>query len=80
MNLNDIVNDLKPIFLEVLEIDDVTLKPETTANDIEEWDSLNHIQLIIAIEKHFKIRFTADEIQHFSNVGSMCEKIIEKVK
>jgi acyl carrier protein len=49
------------------------------AGDIEGWDSLNHIQLIVAIEKHFNIRFSAAEIQSWENVGYMCEAVKQKL-
>lgn len=67
------------IFKDVLENDDLIIKTETTANDLEEWDSLSHIQLIVAIEKFFKIRFTSSEINNFQNVGEMCVGIVKKI-
>ena len=71
------VND---IFIDVLDNDDIKLTPETSAKDIDEWDSLNHIQLIVAIEKHFKIRFNSSEINGWKNVGEMCDAIEKRLK
>ena len=68
------------IFIDVLERDTIVLRYESTASDIEEWDSLNHIALVVAIEKRFGIRFTAKEIQDYQNVGEMCAGILAKLK
>ena len=78
MTKEDVLNQVQDIFRDVLDEEDIIVKPETTADDIDEWDSLNHIQLVVAIEKHFKIRFSSSEIQGFSNVGEMCESISNK--
>lgn len=73
-----VLSQINEIFKDVLENDMLVIKPETTADDIEEWDSLSHIQLIVAIEKHFKVRFTSSEINNFKNVGEMTEAIVKK--
>lgn len=78
MTVEDTINQVQDIFRDVLDEDELEINFKTTADDVEEWDSLNHIQLVVAIEKHFNIRFTASEIQGFSNVGEMCEGIINK--
>jgi acyl carrier protein len=79
MQNEDILKDVNAIFIDVLDNDSIILRYETKADDIEEWDSLSHIQLVVAIEKHFKQRFTSSEIQKWRNVGEMCERIKEKI-
>jgi acyl carrier protein len=78
MDLNQILTELNTIFTDVLDNDDIQLNMQTTANDIDEWDSLNHIQLVVAIEKYFKLRFTSAEIQGWKNVGEICTMIQAK--
>lgn len=75
MTTEEIIKQVNDIFVEVLDNPDISIKALTTSDDIEEWDSLNHIQLVVAIEKRFGIRFTAAEIVNFNNVGEMCEAI-----
>lgn len=76
MSSADIMKQVNSIFIDVLDNDDIVLQRSTTAKDIEEWDSLNHIQLVLGIEKHFKIRFTTAQIQGWANVGEMCDAIL----
>jgi len=80
METEKILSGITKILIEVLDNDSIVLNKETTADDIEEWDSLTHVQLIVAIEKHFDIRFTSTEIQEFRNVGDMCETIKAKLE
>ena len=79
MNIQEAINQVQEIFRDVLDDDELEVSYKTTAEDVDEWDSLNHIQLVVAIEKHFSIRFSASEIQGFSNVGEMCDGIINKL-
>lgn len=76
---NEILGQVNDIFKEVLENDKIKIQETTTGDDIEEWDSLTHLQLVVAIEKHFKIRFTSSEIINFNNVGEMCDGIVNKI-
>lgn len=78
MNNEEILEKLTAIFHEELDNEDIVLSNETTADDIEEWDSLSHIQLIVAVEKAFKVRFTSSEIQSWNNVGEMIACILSK--
>lgn len=78
MDKNQIMAEVQEIFRDVLDNEDIELTPETMADDIEEWDSLSHIQLIVAIEKHFKVKFTSKEILSWKNVGEMVDCISTK--
>ena len=77
--VDEILNQVNDIFKDVLDNDQIVVKENTKADDIEEWDSLSHIQLIVAVEKHFKVRFTTPEINGFKNVGEMCLGIQAKL-
>jgi len=79
MEQTEILAKVQDIFRDVLDNDDIVLTPQTTADDVEDWDSLSHIQLIVAIEKAFKIKFTSKEILSWSNVSEMLESISSKL-
>ncbi|WP_284653021.1 acyl carrier protein [Flavobacterium terrisoli] len=73
-----ILKEVTDVFIDVLDNEDIVLTDETQATDVDDWDSLNHIQLVVGIEKYFKIRFTSKEIQSWKNVGEMITCIQEK--
>lgn len=79
MDKGEILKTVNDIFIDVLDDENIRLTHETTANDVEEWDSLNHIQLVVAIEKQFGIRFTSWEIQSWNNVGELINTISNKI-
>ena len=79
MERTEIFEKLNEIFIDVLDLDELELTDETSANDIEEWDSLSHIQLIVAIEKAFRIKFTSLEIMKWRNVGEMVDSMETKL-
>lgn len=78
MEQQEILIKVQDIFRDVLDNEDIVLSPTSMADDIEEWDSLSHIQLIVAIEKTFKIKFSSKEILSWNNVGEMVKCIIDK--
>ena len=79
MTRAEILERMHPIFLEELDLEELDLSEETTALDIDEWDSLSHIQLSVAIEKEFKIRFISSEMQSWKNVGEIIDCIVSKL-
>jgi acyl carrier protein len=76
---SDVLAEVNRVFRTVLDDDAVQLSYETTAKDVENWDSLNHIELVVAIEKHFNIKFNFAELQKFKNVGQMCDNIVARL-
>ena len=65
----DVKENLQDIFRRIFDDDSILLFDEMTADDIEDWDSLMHIDLILEIEKVFSIKFTTEEVLKTSNVG-----------
>ena len=78
MQREKILEEITTIFRDVLDNEEILLTVETTASDIDGWDSLAHIQLVVAFENHFNIRFTSSEIQSWDNVGAIVEAIQAK--
>jgi acyl carrier protein len=79
MELQQTIEDLNEIFIDILDNEDIKLTSDTSATDIEEWDSLSHIMLIVNIEKKYKIKFTSIEIAGFKNVGELAKTILQKL-
>jgi acyl carrier protein len=73
--MNDILGQLQPIFQDILDQPDLTITRESSAQNVEDWDSLAHINLVTAVEKHFKIKFALGELQELKNVGEMVDLI-----
>ena len=71
---------LNKVFRDVFDDDSITVNPKTTANDIEDWDSLEHITLIAAVEKEFKMKFKMGEISSMKNVGEMASIVAARCK
>ena len=70
---------LNAIFCKVFDDDEIGISPETTANDVDGWDSLSHVNLIVAVEAGFGIRFGQKELLTFRNVGDMMNCIDRKL-
>lgn len=75
----DILEELTPIFHEVFDDDSIVLTRQTTANDIDGWDSLCHMNLVRAVEIKFKVRFALGELPSLRNVGDMIDLVQKKL-
>ena len=76
--VNNTLQQLVPIFQDVLDDDSLAIDATTTARDVDGWDSLAHIRLVVSIEKAFSLRFSAAEIAELQNVGDMAALIVKK--
>ena len=80
MDSKMIYQRLNKVFRDVFDDNSITVNPKTTANDIEDWDSLEHITLISAVEREFKMKFKMGEISSMKNVGEMAQIIASRTK
>jgi acyl carrier protein len=77
---NEIEERLTGIFRRLFDAPSLVLHDDMTAADVEDWDSLNHVYLIVEVEKAFRIKFTLAEVQSLKNVGGLIRLIGEKVQ
>ena len=79
MEKKELMDKLTEIFREVMDNDEIVLNDETTSEDIEEWDSLSHIELIDVIGKELGVKITSMELRGWENVGEMVESLLQKL-
>jgi acyl carrier protein len=78
MNQAEVIAKLQTVFDAVF-VEPVTVTPELSADDVEEWDSLLHVSLIVAVEKAFGIRFRVGEVELAKNVGDLATLIVQRL-
>jgi acyl carrier protein len=79
MELNEILKQINTIFIELFDDNSIVLNELSDTSNIEAWDSLNHIQVITAVEKKFKIRFDLNDLLNFQNIGDLCRGVQSKL-
>ena len=79
MNKEEIYSKLTEILIENLDDPNILISETSTAKDVERWDSINHITIMISIEIEFKIKFTGYEIENVNNVGELVDLISSKI-
>jgi acyl carrier protein len=79
MDNSEILTKLQPVFQEVFDEDDLIVTPQMTADDVDEWDSLSNVRLMISIEVEFGIKVKASEVANLSHVGLLVDLISKKL-
>ena len=77
--MNNRLEELQPIFRDILDQPSLVLTRESNASNVPDWDSLSHINLVTSIEKRYKIRFALQELQNLNDVGDMIDLIEVKL-
>ena len=80
MTREELFDRVQDIFRDIFDEDDMVIEDKTSSDDVADWDSLNHINLVSAIEKEFEIRFALGELMELKDVGAMIDLIGEKLK
>lgn len=78
MTREEVFEKLNEVFRDVFDDDDITVTDTTSSDDIEDWDSLSHINLVVAVEKEFSVKFSMGETQKMKNVGEMVDIILAR--
>jgi acyl carrier protein len=78
METGEIYQKLNTVFEDVFDDDSIVVRPELSADDVDGWDSLTHIRLILTVERAFNVRFSASEIGKLKNVADLAELIRSK--
>lgn len=76
----EVYRELTAIFQDILDDPTIMLRPELTASDVYGWDSLSHVRLVLAVEKNFRINFSAFEVARLKNVGEFVDLIMAKAR
>lgn len=79
MDRNEVLAKISEIVMDITDAENVALTNESVPADVEDWDSLNHIQIIVGIENEYGIKFTTPEIQSFKIVGDVADMIESKL-
>ena len=80
MSRDEVFERLNEVFRGVFDDESITVNDQTTADDIEDWDSLEHINLMAAVESEFGIKFSMGQVVTMKNVGEMVDIILQKVQ
>jgi acyl carrier protein len=76
--MNDTLGRLNGVFQQVFDDDELDVTPETTAREVEGWDSLMHVTLLINVEKAFGVKFSSSDVASLKSVGDLCNLIEAK--
>jgi acyl carrier protein len=74
-----VIDEIRTVFEKVFDQKDLIIFPKTTSNDIEGWDSMSHVTMLMAVEDHFNIEFKSFEIANLENVGALISLVEKKL-
>ena len=80
MDKTEVLSQVRDILADVLDLPDLQVTEQTTAEDVEGWDSFNHINIVVAVESRFGIKFHTAEVEELRNVGDLAALIDKKLK
>lgn len=80
MSREEVMERLNGVFRNMFDDESIELNDNTTSDDIEDWDSLEHINLLVAVEQEFNMKFNMNEVTSMKNVGEMVDIILSRVK
>ena len=80
MEREEVFERLNKVFRDIFDDESIVVTEETTSSDIEDWDSLEHINLVVAVEQEFGMKFNMNEVTTMKNVGEMVDIIIKRKK
>jgi len=78
MTRSELLEQINIIFKHTLDNETLVIEETTNANDVDEWDSLSHVLIVVEIEKHFKVRFTSREIREWNSIQDVLNSLEEK--
>jgi acyl carrier protein len=79
MNAEQVLAKLTPVFRDVFDNDRIALTPQMTARDVDGWDSVANIRLMVTIESEFRVKFDVGEFQEFRNVGDLVAGVVRRL-
>lgn len=79
MSREEVFERVTDIFRDVFDDDELVISDSTNSEDIEDWDSLEHIQLVVGMEKEFKVKFDIKTVNSLENVGQMVDLILSMI-
>lgn len=75
----NVFEEIKEIMIDIFDDEDLRITMETNADDIEEWDSLAQMNIMVSVSKHFKVKFSVEEIANLHNVGDLVKAVRAKL-
>lgn len=80
MTRNEVFEEIKEVIIDFFDDDGIELEEDTVASDVDGWDSLAHISILLALEEHFHIHFSIDDAKNMTNIGSLVDVVCKRIR